>query len=245
MAPTTYEPRVYRTRMAREGLVGFRVVVKETDLWVLAARDLTPTVRELVLQERRQLESYLAGHPGFLTALAPLSEDPYAPPVVREMLAGAAKVGVGPMAAVAGALAERVGRALGSPKEEVIVENGGDIFLQVQQPATVALFAGKSRLSGKVGLKIDPAWGPLGVCTSSGTVGHSLSFGKADAACVVAANTALADAAATALGNRVPDAGAIPDALKWAGSVPELLGAVVIVGDKLGVWGRVEMAPIA
>src|SRR4030042_3506279 len=107
----TYEPRTYRTRMAREGLVGFRVVVKETDLWVLAARDFTPEGREVVLQERRQLESYLAGHPGFLEALAPWPEDPYAPPVVRGMIAAAAIWGGGPMAAGAGALGEGVGRA--------------------------------------------------------------------------------------------------------------------------------------
>ena len=241
----TYEPRTYRTRMAREGLVGFRVVVKETDLWVLAARDFTPEVREVVLQERRQLESYLAAHPGFLEALAPWPEDPFAPPLAREMIAAAARVGVGPMAAVAGAMAARVGRALSPRSEEVIVENGGDIFIQVQQPATIALFAGKSRLSGRVGLKIDPAWGPLGVCTSSGTVGHSFSFGRADAACVIAADTALADAAATALGNRVPDAAAIPLALEWAGTVPEILGAVVIVGEKMGVWGQVELTPLS
>ncbi len=241
----TYQPRDYRTRMAREGLVGFRVVVKETDLWVLAARDFTPEVREVALQERRQLESYIAAHPGFLEALAPWPEDPFAPGLAREMIAAAAQVGVGPMAAVAGAMAQRVGRALSPHSAEVIVENGGDIFIQVQQPATIALFAGKSPLSGKVGLKIDPAWGPLGVCTSSGTVGHSLSFGKADAACVIAADAALADAAATALGNRVPDAGAMPVALEWAGTVPEILGAVVIVGEKLGAWGRVELAPLA
>jgi len=191
------------------------------------------------------LESYLTAHPGFLEALAPWPEDPFAPPVAREMLAAAAKVGVGPMAAVAGALAARVGQALAPLSPEVIVENGGDIFIQVQQPATIALVAGKSPLSGRVGLKIDPAWGPLGVCTSSGTVGHSLSFGKADAACVIAANAAFADAAATALGNRVPDAAAIPAALEWAGTIPEILGAVVIVGEKLGVWGQVELAPLS
>jgi len=240
----TYQPRTYRTRMAREGLVGFRVVVKETDLWVLAARDFTPEVRDAALRERQQLESYLAAHPGFLETLAPWPEDPFAPPLVREMIKGAAQVGVGPMAAVAGALAERVGRVLFNQSAEVIVENGGDIFLKITQPATIALFAGKSPLSGRVGLKIDPAWGPLGVCTSSGTVGHSFSFGRADAACVVAANAALADAAASALGNRVPDAAAIPVALEWAASVSEILGAVVIVGDKLGVWGRVELAPL-
>ena len=92
----TYEPRTYRTRMAREGLVGFRVVVKETDLWVLAARDLTREVREVVLQERRQLESYIAAHPGFLETLAPWPEDPFAPPVVREMIARGPEAGGGP-----------------------------------------------------------------------------------------------------------------------------------------------------
>ncbi len=96
-----------------------------------------------------------------------------------------------------------------------------------------------------MGLKIDPAWGPLGVCTSSGTVGHSLSFGKADAACVLAANAALADATASGLGNRVPDAAAIPAALDWAAAVPGLLGAIVIVGDKRGAWGQVELKPLS
>ncbi len=245
MKTPAYEPRTYRTRMAREGLVGFRVAVKETDLMVLAARDLAPEVRQVVVQERQQLEAYIAGHPGFLEALSPWPQDPFAPVVVREMIGAAARVAVGPMAAVAGALAARVGLALAPLSEEVIVENGGDIFIRVTRPATVALFAGKSPLSHRVGLKIDPAWGALGVCTSSGTVGHSLSFGRADAACVVAASAALADAAATALGNRVPDAGAIARALDWAATVPEIMGAVVIVGDKLGAWGRVELVPLS
>ena len=243
----SYEPRTYRSRMARAGLVGFRVVVKETDLWVLAARDFSRKVREVVLQERRQLEAYIAGHPGFLTTLTPWPEDPLAPPVVGEMIAAARRVGVGPMAAVAGALAERVGRALEqeSLNPEVIVENGGDLYLEVTSPAIVSLFAGKSPLSHRVGLRIEPDLSPLGVCTSSGSVGHSLSFGRADAACVLAHSASLADAAATALGNLVPDAGAIGAALAWAASIPEILGAVVVVGDKLGAWGRVELVPLA
>jgi ApbE superfamily uncharacterized protein (UPF0280 family) len=238
------EPRTYRTRMARKGLVGFRVAVKETDLWVLADRDLTLEVREVVIQERRQLEDYIAAHPGFLETLAPWPEDPFAPPVVRDMIAAAAQAGVGPMAAVAGAIAARVGRALAGLSREIIVENGGDIFLRINSPATVSLYAGKSPLSHRVGLKIDPGLSPLGVCTSSGTVGRSLSFGRADAACVIAPSAPLADAAATALGNRVPDAGAIPRALEWAAGLPEILGAVVIAGDQLGVWGQVELIPL-
>ena len=189
--------------MARAGLTGFRVAVKETDLWVLAARDFSAEVREIVIQERQQLEAYIAGHPGFLTTLVPWPADPFAPLVVREMIEAAAAAGVGPMAAVAGALAARVGRQLAPLSPEVIVENGGDIFLAIQQPATVALFAGRSPLSHRVGLNLDPSLSPLGVCTSSASVGHSLSLGRADAACVLAGSAALADAAATALGNRV------------------------------------------
>jgi ApbE superfamily uncharacterized protein (UPF0280 family) len=244
MPSTTPQPRTYRTRMARKGLVSFRVAVKETDLLVLAAKDLSQKVREVVVKERQQLESYIETHPEFLKTLVPWPEDPFAPPVVREMIAAGRKTGVGPMAAVAGTLAERVGRALMPSSPEVIVENGGDIFLKITRPATVALYAGASPLSHKVGLKIDPLLGPLGVCTSSGTVGHSVSFGRADAACVLAASVALADACATALGNRVLDAGAINEALEWVAGVPEIFGALVIVGDKLGAWGRVELAPL-
>jgi len=244
MSTKAGEPRTYRARMARPGLVGFRVALRETDLWVLAARDFSPEVRELVIQERQQLEAYIADHPGFLTTLIPWPADPFAPPVVREMIEAAAATGVGPMAAVAGALAARVGRQLALLSPEVIVENGGDIFLAITQPATVALFAGASPLSHRVGLSIDPSLSPLGVCTSSASVGHSLSFGQADAACVLAESAALADAAATALGNRVQGPDTIAPALDWVATLPDILGAVVIVGDKLGAWGRVELVPL-
>jgi uncharacterized protein len=244
MSIKSNEPRTYRARMARPGLMGFRVAVKETDLWVLAARDFSPEVREIVIQERRQLEAYIAGHPEFLTTLVPWPPDPFAPPVVREMIEAAAAAEVGPMAAVAGALAARVGRQLAPLSPEIIVENGGDIFLAIQQPATVALFAGKSPLSHRVGLNLDPGLSPLGVCTSSATVGHSLSLGRADAACVLAKSCALADAAATALGNRVQGPDTIASALAWVAALPDILGAVVIVGDKLGAWGQVELVPL-
>jgi uncharacterized protein len=244
MSDKSYEPRTYRTRMARPGLVGFPVTVKETDLWVLADRDYTREVREFVIQERQQLEAYIAGHPGFLTTLVPWPGDPFAPLVVREMIDAAAVAGVGPMAAVAGALAARVGLHLAPLSPEVIVENGGDIFLAIAQSATVALFAGKSPLSHRVGLKLHPSDSPLGVCTSSATVGHSLSLGRADAACVLAPSAALADAAATALGNRVQGPETIAPALEWIAGLPDIFGAVVIVGEKLGAWGRVELVPL-
>lgn len=238
------QPRTYRTRMGREGLVGFRVAVKETDLMVLAPRDLSGQVREVIIQERQQLEAYIRRQPEFLTTLNPWPPDPYAPPLVRDMIQAAAPAGVGPMAAVAGAIAARVGRALLACADEVIVENGGDIFMHLHRPATVSLYAGRSPLSNKIGLKIPATPATWGVCTSSGTVGHSLSLGQADAACVVAADTALADACATALGNRVAGAADINDALNWLGSIPGLTGGLVVVGEHLGAWGRIELVPL-
>ncbi len=244
MTTSPHEPRTYRTRMARAGLTGFRVAVRETDLWVLAAGDFSAEVRDLVIQERARLEAYIGGHPDFLTTLVPWPADPFAPAVVREMIEAAAVAGVGPMAAVAGALAARVGRHLAPLSPEVIVENGGDIFLAIQQPATVALFAGTSPLSHRVGLHLDPSLSPLGVCTSSASVGHSLSFGRADAACVLAESAALADAAATAMGNRVQGPDSMAPALAWVATLPGILGAVIIVGEKLGAWGQVELVPL-
>jgi ApbE superfamily uncharacterized protein (UPF0280 family) len=241
---TSQQPRTYRTRMARSGLVGFRVAVKETDLMVLADKDLSREVRSLIIQERQQLEAYGQKHPEFFTTLTPFPPDPYAPTLVRNMIGAGAIAGVGPMAAVAGAIAARVGEALRGLSDEVIVENGGDIFMHLKHPATVSLYAGRSPLSHKVGVKIYPDRETWGVCTSSGTVGPSLSFGRADAACVVAADAALADACATALGNRVPDASAVNGALEWLAGIPEIIGGVVIVGEHLGAWGQIELIPL-
>jgi len=145
------------------------------------------------------------------------------------------------MAAVAGAVAEAVGEALLAETDQVIVENGGDIFLWTTRPRVVAVYAGDSPLTGKIGLRVGRVEQPLGLCTSSGTVGHSLSFGKADAAIVLAETAAMADAAATALGNRVQDAGDIESALSWLQGISRALGGVVVVGNSFGAWGEVEV----
>ncbi len=128
--------------------------------------------------------------------------------------------------------------------DEVIVENGGDIFMHVKRPATVSLNGGALPSEPQSGLKNQARSANLGKMTSSGTVGPSLSLGRADAACVVAADTALADACATALGNRVPEAAAINAALAWLAGIPGLHGAVVVVGEHLGAWGDIELVPL-
>lgn len=243
--PVSYRKRSYRRLVDQGSLTGFLVRVRETDLSIFASSDLRETAHNAVIHYRSQLEAYLAGERHFLTSLTPLAMDPTAPPMVRAMLQAGLAAQVGPMAAVAGAIAEYVGRdLLAAGSAEVTVENGGDIFLARNRECLVGIFAGTSPLNHRVGLKIPATAMPLGVCTSSGTVGHSLSLGKADAVTVLARDTALADGAATRLGNEVTPGRPIEEALAIARTIPGLLGAVIIRGRELGAWGEVELVPL-
>jgi ApbE superfamily uncharacterized protein (UPF0280 family) len=240
-----YQPRTYRHWVKDKDLVAFKVTVKETDLYIRARSDLKRQAHELVLKYRQMLEEYIEGHPSFLTSLEPLAVDDDAPPLVRDMAQAAEKAGVGPMAAVAGAIAEYVGSELLDFSPEVIVENGGDIYLKSLKQRLIGIYAGKSPLTGRVGLEIESKDTPLGVCTSSGTVGYSLSFGKADAVIVLSQSTALADAAATAIGNRILKPQDIPGGIKFAQTIKGLKGLVIIQGEQVGVWGEVKLGEMA
>ena len=228
------------------GRVPFRARVGTTDLYLRADRDLTAAALAAAGEARAQVEAHIARRPEFATALAPL-EPPggEVPALVREMYRAAVRAGVGPMAAVAGAVAEHVGRALRASSREVLVENGGDLYLDLATDAAVGLFAGASPFSGRLGLHIGAAGTPVAVCTSSGSVGPSLSYGAADAAVAVGAPAAVADAVATALGNRVCRAGDLEAAAQWAVTIPGVRGAVVVLGDQLAAAGEIEFTPVA
>jgi ApbE superfamily uncharacterized protein (UPF0280 family) len=239
--PLDYRERTYRRRVRTRGLVSFQVQIKETDLWISADRDLTREARDLALACRHPLEHYIRAHPLFLTTLSPIPEDPFAPLMVKEMIRASSQVGTGPMASVAGAIAQHVGEGLLGLSGEVIVENGGDLFLAAKRPVTVAVFAGSSPLSERLGMRVYPHQMPLGVCTSSGTIGHSLSLGNADAVCVLSRSAALADAAATALGNKIKSVRDIAPATDWTRTVEGIVGGVVIIGATMASWGEVEL----
>lgn len=241
---TEYTERTYRKRVNAKNLVSFHVAVKETDLWVSADQNLEKETRDLVLNQRLQLENYISGHPDFLTTLKPYPEDPYAPPMVKEMIETTRNLGVGPMASVAGAIAQYVGYGLLKWTDQVILENGGDIFLKTNRSVMVSIFAGESPLSGKIGLMIPPEKMPLGVCGSSGTVGHSLSLGLTDIVCIISPSAILADGAATALGNRIRDRKDLEKVADWAGEMAGISGGLVIVKDKMAAWGEVELVKI-
>ena len=236
-----YEPRTYRHWIKGGDLISFNVVVKETDLYIRASTNLKSKARKLVLKYRDTLERYIERHPAFLTSLEPLPVDGNAPHIVKAMSEAASKAEVGPMASVAGAIAEFVGTELLAFTPEIIVENGGDIYLKSLGKKIIGIYAGESPLSGKIGLEIDGADTPLGICTSSGTVGHSLSYGRADAVIVLSQSATLADAAATATANLIKQPGDIPGGIERAKSIEGVSGVIIIQGDKTGLWGKVKI----
>jgi len=219
-------------------------MVKETDLHVHAAGALENLTRELVFEHRAVIESYIKQYPGFAKTLVPWPLTGPAPLIIRDMIEAGERANVGPMAAVAGAIAEHVGKALLQHTEEVIVENGGDVFLKTNRPAVIGIFAGKSPLSMRVGLRIDSQKHPVSVCTSSGSVGHSLSFGRADAVSVISWSCSLADAAATAVCNFVRSKKDIQTAIDRGRKIDGVMGLVVIVGEDMGAWGELEFLPL-
>ncbi len=237
-----FEPRTYRHWINGADLVDAVVMVKETDLYIRAQRNLEEEAKASILKYRAYLEEYIKTNPHFLAALNPIEVADGAPDIVVEMAGAARKCGVGPMAAVAGAIAEYVGKELLDYSNEVIVENGGDLFLKVDTKRQVGIYAGDSALSGKLAIEVWPEETPMGMCTSSGTVGHSLSYGKADAVIAVSPSTALADAAATAIGNIMKNVRDINKAIDFAMSVDGLDGIVVIKGSDMGIWGKVRLS---
>ena len=242
--------RFYRKWTNSKDLIAQEVIVSETDLLISAEKDIKEAAEKLIKKFRAQIEDYIKKYPEFKTSLEPLQ-----PPrpnleqacsrfglgIIRDMLEASNLAGVGPMAAIAGAIAEYVGKGLLSKTNQIIVENGGDIFIKSEKQRHVAIFAGDSPLSSKLSIKVKSQDTPCGICTSSGTVGHSLSFGKADACVIISKSTALADAAATAACNRVKTKQDIKPALEFALSIKGIQGALIVLGKDFGVSGDIEL----
>ncbi len=236
-----YEERKYREWVKNNELITTKVMEEETDILVSGAIDLSTQAGESVSKYRRQIKDYIRKCKNFLTALEPIEVYDDAPQIVKEMASAAKIANVGPMAAVAGALAEYVGNDLLKFSDQIIIENGGDIFMKVRNKKLMGIYAGNSPFTGKIGIQIEPEQTPIGICTSSGTVGHSLSFGRADAAVILSKRTALADAVATATGNIIKTEDDIHKGIDFAKSINGIEGVIIIVGSKIGIWGNVRI----
>ncbi len=206
------------------------------------ARQLEALAYQALGEARSDIEHHIERDGEFARTLAPYQVEDTDAPIVRSMASASASCGVGPMASVAGAIAEYVGRALLTESRSVIVENGGDVFLALSRPATLHLYAGEdSPFTDRVRLQVPNSARGLGVCTSSGQIGPSLSFGSADAVVAVAKNCAYADASATAIANRVHSPEDVAQVVQDCPKEFKLRGLVVAAGDRIGFWGDIKL----
>ncbi len=233
--------RIYRQQQRKKGLTSFEITVQETNLHIQADTDLSKQAIQAVGRCRGLIEHHIQKHPAFAGSLVPVTVPDKASLIIRDMAHAAAAAQVGPMAAVAGAVAEYTGRHLLSFSSEVIVENGGDIFICSRTDTVLTIFAGTSPFSMTTGIQVPKQDTGFGVCTSSGTFGHSTSFGKADAVMVMARSCMLADATATGLANRVNTGEDIPGTLEKGRQIPGIQGLVIIVGAQIGLWGSLKL----
>ena len=236
---------IYRSLYNTSDLVYTKIKLDFADISIGSTKDVTNEAKALLTKAYKEVEDHIQKYPVFKDSLSPLTvpKDFCAKTntVIAAMYTASTAAGVGPMAAVAGAIAQYIGRNI-KEVDEIIIENGGDIYLRSLQERVVLIYAGNSPLSLKIGIKLPV--GEWGVCTSSGTFGHSLSFGNADAALVVSKDAALADTVSTELGNRIKDDSTLEAALNYAMSIPNIIGAVGIVGSALGAVGGIELVRV-
>ena len=243
-----YVDRTYREHFESDRWAHFLCRYKETDLWIGIdkaswQKAIIPFTENLVQQIRTEMDTWIAKNPDYAKALIPHSATADAPEIFKAMSSVAEKSRIGPMSAVAGAVAQKVGETLKNNFNirEIIVENGGDIYADICEDMDVAVFAGPSPLSEKVGLHIRAAYTPLGICTSSGTIGPSLSFGKADAVMIICKDTLLADTYATAFANTIQTADDVQSCIEKIRQNEDVLAAIAVKDDKIGICGIFEL----
>lgn len=243
-----YQPRTYRQDLNPERFAEFTLQYLDTDLWIGVdhgsfRKEIAETALREVVSLRTGLDRYIHRQPLFRTSLVPVNplDHPFAP--VTAMAEAGIRTGTGPMSSVAGMFARQVGERIRKKfrVKELVVENGGDCYIFIKEDLLFTIYAGDSPLSEKIAVIVPANETPCGVCTSSGTVGPSFSFGKADAVTVSCYSPLLADAWATALGNRVRSPGDIESVLTFSEKIPEILSLVIICGDKTGIRGKFEV----
>ena len=217
-----------------------RIRVKQTIATLLCEEKYVGLAYEEILKLRNTIEMYIGRNPHFETSLLPVDGDDKAPEIIQRMIQASETAGAGPMSAVAGAISEYTVKAMvAAGASHVVMDNGGDIALKIDHPIVVGIFSGNSRINN-MGFRLEPDMEIMGICTSSGTIGHSLSFGSADAAIVIARDVCLADAQATVLGNLIKKGekthiGTVLSSLMRQ----DITGMMVVTEDLIGVCGHI------
>ncbi len=241
MKPLNYTKRFYRLWQNPEDLVGFQVKYRETDLTIFAKKNLKGISQRFLKECRKPIEKTIQEYPEFKDSLKPLKiKSKYK--IINKMIEISDEAGIGPMAGVAGAIAECVGKRLINYSEEVIIENGGDIWIKSSKDRILMVYAGEhSPFKDKIKIKIRSKNTPCSICTSSKSIGHSLNFGQTDATVVIAKSAIVADIFATAISNTVKSKKDLEKSIEYCLTLDRLIGGLILIDDMAAAWGEIEL----
>ncbi|MFA7676653.1 MAG: UPF0280 family protein [Candidatus Omnitrophota bacterium] len=236
-----YQERFYRDSIKAN--YKLEISFKESDLLICSKEEIAPGLAKKTLIDCYEaVENYAKLKPEFLTSLCPLKEDKKAPVVVQKMLAAASNANIGPFASVAGAIAEETGLRLSLFSQEIIIENGGDIFLKINEDKTIGVYAGSDFEPEGIKLKIKSRNYPFGLASSSARIGHSLNFGRADLVTILSSQAAVADALATSLSNQIKQREDIEKIFSRITTNHFVEGLLIVFGGEIFLWGDLRLA---
>ena len=245
-----FEPRFYRKDMGgRFNSLIYRY--RDTDIWMaydehttIAKDDIIAFIDTKCRYLWKTFEDYFKIDPEYKDTYDPYKVSEDAPEPIQRLALGSIITEVGPMAGIAGLYAEEIGKACKDEFgfKEIIVENGGDLFIDVEKKIKVSLFAGDHPLSNRIKLDIEPHMCPMGLCASSGKFGHSKSLGNADLVSVACYDTVMADQYATAFANQVLDVSDIEEVIETAIEVVNLKHISIFKDKAFAIGGLIKVS---
>ena len=226
-------------------LFSLHLVYKQTDMWLKTEGEPDRQEVETYLKQAYEdIEAYIACDSNFLSSLHPYEVGETAPEIVKVMSEHASKANVGPMAGIAGVIAEYIGRRLSSRHRIILCNNGGDIYYESPEEQWILLNAPGSPFHNQIKICVPSAIKGKGLCTSSGTSGHSVNMGRAYAVSILAGNACSADVWATAMSNQIRSHEDIDRILSLCKEQDDIEGVVILVDNYLGIWGDIRLSRV-
>jgi hypothetical protein len=235
---------VYRSDIKFNEKYNWRIIYKYSDMFIGCDKDISLKLEKLVKEVYDVLESFIREEKSFKSSLSPIRIGEQFPPLIKKMCRKAAIFNVGPMAAVAGAVCDYIAVGLDRYCRRLIIENGGDVFIKSNKDIDVGVFLKNENFKSKIYLKIKANQTPCGICSSSGSFGHSLSMGKSGLVVVLSKSTIGADAAATAIANKIIKPSDIEGTIEYYKKIKDVKGMLIVKDKALGIWGDIELINI-